>query len=210
MARSGETPTDPAPRTDPTGPGRGLGCAGASFDTTRTEEKAKACRALPKNLMPNATIRYTCSRHSEGACDRGISSMVAETIAVEPPFLSPLLRSSERLTPRAFGHCVPSTSLAPLLGVTSFLQGFPSCRLDTRRCTMISRKWYHPRRRSPPGFEEHAASAVFYAPSPTAFPKGLWGHSQQFRKSAARGDPRKSVPMHPALNSNNPLPSTSR
>ena len=71
--------------------------------------------ALASTLIPNATIHYTCSRHSEGACDRGISSMLAETIAVEPPFFTPLPLSSERLTPRAFGHCVPSTSLAPLL-----------------------------------------------------------------------------------------------
>jgi hypothetical protein len=67
--------------------------------------------APPVHLIPNATIHYTCSRHSEGACDRGISSILAGTIAVEPPFFTPLPLSSERLTPRAFGHCVPSTSL---------------------------------------------------------------------------------------------------
>jgi hypothetical protein len=48
-------------------------------------------------IIPNATIHYTCSRHSEGACDRGISSMLAGTIAVEPPFFTPLPLSSERL-----------------------------------------------------------------------------------------------------------------
>ena len=48
-------------------------------------------------IIPNATIHHTCSRHSEGACDRGISSMLAETIAVEHPFFTPLPRSSERL-----------------------------------------------------------------------------------------------------------------
>jgi hypothetical protein len=90
------------PRTDPTGPGRGLGCAGASFDTTRTEEKAKACRALPKNLTLGAEVRPALKNTPPQLCF---------TPRVPPPSLKAfgVIRSSSK----AFGVIRSSSERAP-------------------------------------------------------------------------------------------------